>query len=399
MIINKNFKEKACILPWVCFSIGSGNRGKVCCSSRLPICYIDENSDLDKIWNSEFFKEIREDFLNGRIPLTCVPCKNAELVNLRSRRLRFKEWMYDNIFDIEDNPKLQYLDINFSNMCNLNCVMCSSEFSSKWIEYDKQIIDKFKFRDHVKPFLKVERVPKSFIDQIKIKDLKVIEVKGGEPFIEPRFIYFIDRFLNESGTAFVHLTTNLTHFPDDLKEKLSKIQNLSVDVSVDGTGDVYKYIRGIDLEKVADNLYKLSDLDNIIKLRINITTTPYNLWNSCSVIDWVKGINSKIKVNWCPMSRSPNYVNPSILPYKMRVDAANKIEKFVKNVGKNYTLDIDSTIEYLKKENPERYNYAKMQYLRECFLKWTNKVNEWRSMNIYDIVPQLGDIKKQWTKN
>jgi len=280
------------------------------------------------------------------------------------------------------------LDINFSNICNLSCAMCSSEFSSSWIRKDKQIMDKFDFRKHASPYTQVETVPESFVEQIDLEELEMIEIKGGEPTMDVMVLYFLNKLLKESPETYIHLTSNMVNLPDEFKEIIEQLPNVSIDVSIDGIGDVYKYIRGVHINKVQANLKYLSTLKNIKELRVNVTTSPYNLWDSHLLIGWVHVVVPNAKINWCPITITPDYLNPTVIPHELRLEAAQTLNS-LHWCPDSYTIDLIPTIEYIKSDNPKNIPHDKLRIMRNNFIRWTDQMNEWRNMNIYDIVPQL----------
>lgn len=385
--MNKPF----CIIPFIGYHVTSGNLGRICNMGNHPITQINENTNLQKLWHDNIQEQ---HYYDGTVPIACKECYDQEAKGLKTRRVRFRKLatMFD--FDI-NNSELQYLNINFSNICNLDCVMCSSEFSSRWIQNDKKI--KFPFRDIDNKYLKINRVPYSFIDQIKIKELKAIEIKGGEPLIDASFLYFLKKFINDNGDALIHITTNLNSLTVEFKNLLSKLPKVSFDVSVDAIGDLYHYTRGKNssIKNVVENFKFIKGLKGLYDLRVNITTMPYNLWDSYKVIDWVKSIDENIIVNWCNIVSVPQYIEPSLIPYSLRKEAIKLTEDFIDktNVNKKHLLDLKIILNYLSKENPRNDDKQLIKYKQKTFIEWTDYINELRNMNVYEIVPQLEKAK------
>jgi len=392
-------KEVDCYVPWFGFAVTTKMTGQMCCTNNNSICEINDTTNLKQIWEQNFTK-MREGFLNKGIPIICRPCYKMESFGLRSRRIRFMEDMNKTILPIDfSNPTINYLDIIFSNVCNLDCVMCSSEYSSSWIEDDKKLVTKLPFRKNIEPFLKISKLSKKFIDQIIIKDLIEVEVKGGEPLIESRFTYFLNRCLKDKGNARIHITTNLNVLTSEMKELLQQLPKVSFDVSIDAIGPLYNYIRGNNssLDRVVENLKFITKLKNLVGggVRINVTTMPYNLWESYKIIEWANNISKSIKINWCPMTVEPIYLNPIIVPHHMRKKAAIKFEKYVKenNIHSDYIFDLEYTLNYLKHENPLNLTKKYLEYLQESFVKWTKEIHKQRNLNIYELVPEIKEIE------
>jgi len=395
MNFTHKFIQDKCILPWKCLAIRGGRSLTTCCSTKFDLCEINEDSDLWTLWCGDKFNEVRNKFLySSNIPRICESCYEKEQMNLRSRRVRFRDSIYKYL-DKNDKIELQYLDINFSNLCNLNCVMCSSTYSTKWIKYEKIAVKEgMHFRESNQRYLKENHIPEKFLKQIPISNLKIVEVKGGEPLIDPQFRVFLKRFISESGSAIIHITTNLTVLSKNIFRLFTKIPKLAFDISIDGTGDVYRYIRGenINVNIVIENMKKLKKLENLLKIRVNVTTSPYNLWSSWKIIPEVVKHIPDIEINWCPMTTYPKYLSPSLVPEKLRLSAieifTEKTKEYMNN--KKLLVDVSHTLDYLKKENPEKFPENKIEYYRRCFFKWTDFMNKIRKMNIYKIEPMLG---------
>lgn len=388
-------KKIHCIIPYTCLTIISGNEAQVCnVGHDIYKTQIDENTSLQKIWYDGIEKKIK-DYDNGAIPLFCQKCYENEEAKIKSRRIRFLQFKDKFRFN-EDTPTLQYLNINFSNICDLDCVMCSSKFSSSWIKNDKILVDKFSFREDIKPYLDIYKVPNSFIDQIKMSELVFVEIKGGEPLIDPGFIYFLKRFIKEKATGSIHITTNLNHLNDEVKKYLSELPRVSLDVSIDAIDDLYHYIRGNNssIKRIKENFEFIKNLKGLYSLRINVTTSPYNIWDSYKIINWANEISKDIMINFCVITIDPFYLDPSLVPYHLRKEAVNTVENYIKkyNVEKKHMIDLKMILNYLNIENPKQSNDKQIQYKRKCFLEWTSYIDSIRHKNIIDIVPQIKEI-------
>ena len=93
--------------------------------------------------NSEYKKEQRKMMLDGTRPSECDYCWNIEDLNkdyFSDRHYKTSDyWAWDRFDSIAksnpaDNINPAYLEVSFSNACNLKCAYCSPEISSKWLE-------------------------------------------------------------------------------------------------------------------------------------------------------------------------------------------------------------------------------------------------------------------------
>ena len=69
---------KPCILPWINFGTNTFGRPRVCGYSSVKTPIKLKDSSISVEWNSEYFKQIRNDFLNEKWPENCSRCKYVE---------------------------------------------------------------------------------------------------------------------------------------------------------------------------------------------------------------------------------------------------------------------------------------------------------------------------------
>jgi hypothetical protein len=108
---------------------------------------VKENS-IEDIMNNDKMRELRLLMLSDKKSDMCLKCYNMEDLGIKSHRLRHND-TFKNHFDIIKNtdadgkiePNLKFVDVRFSNICNLKCRMCYSGLSSSIAaEENKKII-------------------------------------------------------------------------------------------------------------------------------------------------------------------------------------------------------------------------------------------------------------------
>ena len=82
---------------------------------------------------SDFVKQLRSDFLDGKQPDSCKGCWNLENRGLTSIRPMVNE-ISGNLdpatLSVEDEYPISYLELRDGNLCNMGCRMCGPEASS-----------------------------------------------------------------------------------------------------------------------------------------------------------------------------------------------------------------------------------------------------------------------------
>lgn len=292
--------------------------------------------DARVLFNTPKLKEARKQMLNGERPSECDFCwrvedsdnENANL--LSDRHLKSSEpWAlpdHDNITEYTGDEDIypSYLEVDFSNACNLRCTYCGPEYSSKWVEYLKQTgpiklmedtphvqwaqgwqdLDNlvYKNREH-NPY--VEAFWKWFPEAYK--HLKHYRITGGEPIMSKETFRSIQWFVdNPNPELELSINSNLS-VPDKLWDKFideivklrdsNGVRRITIFTSVDGWGKRAEYGRpGLDFDKFKRRFEQVAELGGI---RIVIMST-YNIFSITSfelLLEWVLECKRKYNPN------------------------------------------------------------------------------------------------------
>jgi sulfatase maturation enzyme AslB (radical SAM superfamily) len=240
--------QTGCFLPLGALAVHPHGERKFCLTFNLPPGTEEKDFELQRI-------ETHKALLAGEWPAGCRFCKNSEAKGIQSRRTRTwerKSARYGNkesfqMLKEQQVPYIRHLEITFSNLCNLSCAMCTSEFSSSWVKLDKEALRQgFSFREFTRPFHKVNRISESVMDEVleHVYEYDLIIIKGGEPTIEPLCLEFLKRVgsLRPKDGPYVFIQTNGTRNP---AEWLPSLQGLKAEIgfSLDGWGKVGSWIR------------------------------------------------------------------------------------------------------------------------------------------------------------
>lgn len=177
----------------------------------------------------------------------------------------------------EKSFDIKRADIAFSNLCNLTCTMCSSTFSSEWIKIRKKI---------GKPS---KDVPWNFsVDQVKelarqLRSCELINIKGGEPFFNPRFKIFLKELADRNTDIHLPVLTNGTVIDDEALTQFSRFtRNPTFCVSLESTDDnLYQLIRGgkYTFSDIRKNIqYVKNNYPNLV-LKTNYVLGAWNIDN------------------------------------------------------------------------------------------------------------------------
>jgi len=293
-------------------------RARPCCLFRTPgRPQINPKLGVDHVLES--FKH----YTDEKVEKGCIKCIKQENNGVRSKRNYLDTLLKDGEYDF-------YYDFQLSNLCNLACKMCSPNFSSRLVKPFEFYKQKGYDDDNgmVSPILPNkwdwEIVDKIFEDINKrTKDKKiVIELKGGEPTMQPEFKDFFDKFENVQNVR-LDIITNLQRLPDYFLENISKFEEINVGVSLEGTEETYEYVRTLgDWKTFKSNLETLAKetrtFNNKIGLHFHPKIISYGLSNVQDLLEFMDygeslgfigaGDTSIAEIIWTPHHSCPLYL-------------------------------------------------------------------------------------------
>lgn len=262
--------EVICPYLWMHQNIDTQGKVAPCCNSYQTEEWAMLNFN-DKI-DTFVHNKSRKQMIKGKFPKVCSVCQIDENEGVQSARERAIE-QFGLPIDL-NKSKITFLDIAYSNTCNLACVMCKPSDSSLVEEafrnkrgkdvphylHTLQALHIRKWSDLARSQEKV-----AYTKQLIEEGLLLLKVTGGEPTACKYFLEVIDWSIenNYAKNLSLRFTTNATKFNKRLIEKMKKFKSVIVNVSIDGTGNVYNYIRHHgNFDKVKENLYLIKDFVN-----------------------------------------------------------------------------------------------------------------------------------------
>lgn len=407
-----------CVAPWVHFLTYVDGYVFPCCKAYDAVRNEDgigynirHNSPLE-IWNSEGYKKLRQSLLNGEEIPHCAGCYESERYGRLSCRQVFNrdygERYLDQLIDQSDPLEVMkpiFVDIRLGNICNLRCRTCSPRFSSQ-IERDEIASSWVKITE--------QNIGKNLSDWFESADLMAeledfcsdatrLVWSGGETTVNidqiKLLIHLADKDI--SNKIDFLLVSNMTIVQDSFYDQVNKFKNPTVHISIEGIGRVNDYIRfPSKFQMISENIKKIQHKYKNITLTITPTYQAYNILYVCDMFDWC--LENEIEFKVVNMLAQPSWLSFFVLPYAVRIIAAEKIEKWVesrsilRNVN-NRKADI------YNKTNESIFNMA--IYLRdpnrqaakidiENFVCYTNDLDRSRGQDIRESLPEL---YKLWT--
>ena len=316
----------------------------------MSLCCV--NSDNHQTTPSNFwYGNIRKKALQNMAQDTeikgCDLCYNHESKKVASSRTFYNS--YNNV-PSKDLPTM--LDLDFSNFCNLKCLMCNPVRSSEWAK------DKGKG---------VSKISKDLIDNLITisTEVETITIQGGEPSIMPEYEYYFELLdsKNIAKNIDLQIITNATNMNKKFYSLLEKFKSVRLSVSIDAFDSANNYIRWPSkFTQIEKNLIKMADLKKSIRVEILNTLNILSMFNYDKFLFWCKQIENiyqqkqqyfgvvPMKVVE-PIHYSP-FIAPTILKEKFIDDVKNFFKVSNLNGNSNFKTEMLLLIARLKRSIP-----------------------------------------------
>ena len=309
----------------------------------------------------------------------CDVCYNNEDKKTPSSRM-----FYNSYKELKSKKLPTMLDLDFSNFCNLKCVMCSAERSSEWA------------KDVGKD---ISTVSKETIDDLlSISDeVTEITIQGGEPSIMREYEYYFELLDEKNIIKNINLQviTNATNVNSKFYNLLKKFKSVRLSVSIDAFGKANDYIRWpSNFDQIEKNLIKMSELKNTVRVEILNSLNTLSLFNYKDFLLWCKKIekiyNEKEKYfGLVPMKViGPLKYNPFVAPMALKEKYINEVKEFLGEHNlkgnSNFKTEILMIVHRLKNSIENKDAIEQMRSTIE-------QLDAQRSSKITDYIPNFYD--------
>ena len=397
-----------CSAPFTGILIDTDKSIKPCCSygdhnpfGRPPdATTLQNNNDfgvmsdsyrLKDIIESKQRKRIQDITRKNKIPIGCRTCDGRYQRTGQSQKMHWVSLPEDGgrlYPGWQDN--ITSLELNNSNTCNLSCAPCNSFFSSSWLKYEEMLLsDNIRHRK-LPPTASFNLVP--HLKEIDLTHLKVLTIKGGEPFMNPELLPVLQHLLeiNVLQDVIIKLVTNGTILGKEIKEiklLLEKAKMIKITISVDGVGDVGTYIRYspqqfAKVENIEKFLITFEDQRNV-KFILFPSIQVYNIFSLDKIVEWWGTMVNKYEnvydfIDLNHFVIEPNYLSVSVLRPHI----------------------IEEIIQYYKNKGDQRYeklitSLCKITYLGDQvhnkMVKYTLEMDKIKGQNVFESIPDLAD--------
>jgi len=387
---------------------------KVCCRSH-PVGFI-QNNTLEEIWNNGTMQRIRRQVLNDERPLECAPCFNLEDQGVESLRQRHITGVIPEArINLYPNTPLQEIipfefptmEIKLNNLCNLKCRMCNPMDSTSWNDW--QDVEKFYIKEDnflVKKINDLNLKNKPFLDSFVDTDnwwtsfekllpyFRRVEFAGGEPLMDPTHYKILDMLAPYGDQIEIKYATNLTMLGKSNRtvwDYWPKFKSVAVNVSIDGIGTSYEYVRGnASWAELINNIKQIQTIPNISRIVGAVAVQVSNVMVLDKMIEYF--LNDLGIVFYTNMVNYPTVLSVQAMPKNLRLEAITRLQAVRSRVhGFKYVLEnpvltgitykqIDGVINYLKID--------KSHLWQDC-LEFNRNLDKTRNQSFTDVTPEF----------
>jgi len=415
-----NKSKTFCMHPFTGLATREDGAIKACCRSH-PVGFIDKNS-LEEIWNNDTMRRIRQQVLNNERPPECEPCFNLEDQGVESLRVRHISGkipearinLYPNALDTlaEDYTmpfEIPTIELKLNNLCNLKCRMCHPGDSTSWNDWE-QVEDFYKAENNIIAILVDEHNLKNKPHLDKFQDspewwaslekllpyFRRVEFAGGEPLMDPQHYRILDMLKPYGSNIELKYATNGTTLGikggRTVHEYWPHFRSIAVNVSLDGIGSVYNYIRGnSDWEEVVANIKEIQKIKNVSRVVGACTVQISNVLTLDKTIECF--LNELGIVFHSHRVEYPKQLSAQVLPRELQVLAITKLRAVMDHV-EDFKLvkQHPALLAYTRGQIQDNINYL---MARDQSDKWVDciefnrRLDVTREQSFTDVTPEF----------
>lgn len=358
-----------CIGPWSEIRIRPDGSLNYCHRSDWPdpgqIGYDDNIRSLapDDYFKGTWITQVRNELLQGSTTKLCRECyndeKKIEFSYRRRRNLQMaifpgldfnKSLEESNFFNRISNPDFKplFYNISTSNLCNLACVCCTEDWSSKLATEFHRI----GIRMAVKPnydqppvldWSRDDETWERFMQHILSNDqIFCVHFQGGEPFLHKRVLEFVDRCIAANHVGF-HFTvvTNGTIYNKEFVEKLKKFLSVQIEISIENLAKSNDYVRWpSSTSEVMSNIEQyLQHRSSVFDVTIRTVPQLLTVLDYCTILEKCQEMDVIVDSN---IINRPSFFCPNVLPDHLKDLARERLQKFIS--GSHQTSQLYNSI-------------------------------------------------------
>lgn len=353
-----------CPLPWTQLATSVRGFVRLCCNttalrqtdgSRLVL---GGPQTVTEVWNSPPLRAARKQMLSGKLPELCQFCSQIEARGHTSKRNSLNKRQPDWLGDLKEliastSPEgaLPHhpvsLDLRLGNVCNLKCVMCRPDTSSKWVRDFELLQRQSPLPQSASRFLQHPEVPEGshewyesceLLEFIKThgSGLRRLHFSGGEPLLIPMHKEILLTCVKQGYASQIRLSydTNGTQIDSEWLRLWENFAAVELNISIDGVADTFEYIRyPAKWQDFVDQMTLLAQWRwPGYSVRWIITAQILNIFDYRQIFDWVSQMKLSLsgdhrhQILWNSV-RSPECLSVATLPDALLKEIHGEIDE------------------------------------------------------------------------
>jgi hypothetical protein len=386
-----------------------------CCRSH-PVGFIDK-ANLEDIWNNDTMQRIRRQVLNNERPPECEPCFSLEDQGVESLRMRHiagkipeaRINLYPNTPLQEIMPfEIPTMELKLNNLCNLKCRMCHPMDSTAWNDWGT-VKEFYKKEGNImyaiveehdlerKPHLdKFQDSPEWWASLEKLlPHFRRVEFAGGEPLMDPQHYRILDMLAPYGHQIEIKYATNLSMLGKSNRtvwQYWPKFKSVAVNVSIDGIGKSYEYVRGnASWAELVNNIKQIQTVPNISRIVGAVTVQVSNVLILDKMIEYF--LDDLGIVFHTHRVEYPKLLSAQVLPSELRMLAIDKLISIQDRV-KDFKLvkEYPQLLEYTLGQIQDNINYLQARdqsdKWKDC-IAFNQALDSTRNQSFFDVTPEF----------
>ena len=408
-----------CMHPFT--GLATREDGAICaCCRSHPVGNI-QCQTLEEIWNNKTMIRIRQQVLNNERPKECEPCFSLEdqgVESLRQRHITGKIPearinLYPNALDsLNDDYTMPFeiptMELKLNNLCNLKCRMCHPMDSTSWDDWS-EVKDYYKAEGNImyaiveehnlerKPHLdKFQDSPEWWASLEKLlPHFRRVEFAGGEPLMDPQHYRILDMLAPYGHQIEIKYASNLSMLGKSNRtvwEYWPKFKSVAVNVSIDGIGSSYEYIRGnASWAELINNIKQIQTIPNISRIVGAVTVQVSNVLVLDKIIKYF--LDDLGIIFHTHRVEYPKLLSAQVLPFDLRDLAIKRLQMAALQV-KDYKMckDNPKVLEYTLGQIQDNINYLEARdqsdRWQDC-VDFNRKLDATRDQSFTDVTPEF----------
>lgn len=384
-----------CPLPWIGAHVMPNGVFSYCCVQNqfdddlIQAGNLKEQT-INEARNNEWSNQLRKNLINGVQHQSCRDCWNLENQGIPSLRQHYhNQWFknagYEKDFEINvdgtlDDQSIIYWDVRQTNLCNMNCVMCGSDYSSVWNRDVLKSQDKIVTNAGVVDAVEISKDDIFDIIKKDIDKTYKFYFAGGEPLISPMHWKILEELI-EQELFNVEIAYNTNLLKLDYKGKniidyWKKFKTVYVGCSIDAVGARAEIVRsGTVWETVHKNFCRLND-ELFYSKALNITSTNMSIGGLAETIAWAKSFEWDREENTLLANNIvyyPNYLSINVLPEYLKESIWKDIKDPLRTLKDKRSLEqIENQL--WKKINKDEFEMLSISFAHH--LQWISGMRQ-----------------------